>query len=120
VNTEPPSIGKPGQDLAGLLQLLAQAETALHTHVVEQNRPGQNGATSTLQVVGEYLRTTVETLQKQVDLQTAILDALASHIALVDADGIITAVNRAWRRFAVENHFPDSAFGVGQNYLMVC
>ncbi|MCX7556118.1 PAS domain S-box protein [Xanthomonadaceae bacterium JHOS43] len=50
----------------------------------------------------------------------AVLNALPAHIALLDPDGCIVAVNEAWRRFAVANAFPGDAFGVGQNYLSVC
>jgi PAS domain S-box-containing protein len=50
----------------------------------------------------------------------AILDALPAHVALIDPDGMILAINDSWRRFATANllHVPD--FGVGQNYLDVC
>ncbi len=120
MSTEPTAIGMPGSELAALLQLLGQAEAALSTHLVEADSPGQHGATAALRAVGERLRATVERLQKQVDLQTAIIEALPSHIALVGADGVITAVNAAWRRFAAANHLPDPACGVGQHYLLVC
>ncbi len=48
------------------------------------------------------------------------LDALPAHVALLDRDGVILTVNEAWRRFASENALPDTAAGVGQNYLAVC
>ena len=50
----------------------------------------------------------------------AILDALPAHIALIDRDGVILAVNAAWRRFAASNGMLDASFGLGQNYLEVC
>ncbi len=50
----------------------------------------------------------------------ATLDALAAHITVVDEQGKIIAVNAAWRRFAAENGYPDSAYGLGMNYLAVC
>jgi PAS domain S-box-containing protein len=47
------------------------------------------------------------------------LDALSSHIAILDEHGTIIEVNAAWNRFARENNFLD-AHGVGGNYLKVC
>lgn len=48
-------------------------------------------------------------------------DALAISVAVIDHDGWIVAVNRAWRRFAQDNGAadPESAF-IGVNYLEVC
>ncbi|MCC5887031.1 MAG: PAS domain S-box protein [Gammaproteobacteria bacterium] len=62
-----------------------------------------------------------ELLQGQFAAQrAAILDALPSHIALIDQRGTIIAVNEAWRRFGRDNANPDPDHGVGSNYLEVC
>ena len=51
----------------------------------------------------------------------AVLDALTDHIAVLDANGVIVAVNAAWQRFACDNAAPPLiASGVGLNYLEVC
>lgn len=50
----------------------------------------------------------------------AAIDALSAHVAILAADGMIIAVNRAWRRFAAENGYPGSRCGLGENYLDVC
>ena len=50
----------------------------------------------------------------------AALDALSAHIAVLDTDGRILAVNAAWRRFADANGFSGKRFGVGANYIAVC
>jgi signal transduction histidine kinase/CheY-like chemotaxis protein len=47
------------------------------------------------------------------------LDALSSHIAILDERGTIIEVNAAWNQFARENNFLDS-HGVGDNYLKAC
>lgn len=52
--------------------------------------------------------------------QTAIINALPAHLALLDTNGVIMQVNDAWRRFAVANALPGSDFAVGQSYLEVC
>ncbi len=52
--------------------------------------------------------------------QSAILNALPTHIALLDSQGRIIAVNGAWRRFGTANEFLALESGVGLNYLQVC
>jgi PAS domain S-box-containing protein len=48
------------------------------------------------------------------------LDSLSSHIAVLDSDGVILAVNERWRSFADDNHFQGHGHGVGDNYLLTC
>lgn len=50
----------------------------------------------------------------------ASLDALESHIAVLDESGIILEVNKGWRRFADDNQFVGGGYGVGVNYLIIC
>lgn len=50
----------------------------------------------------------------------AVIDALASHICVVDSKGEIAAVNRAWKTFAAENSAAPNHSSVGTNYLEVC
>lgn len=48
------------------------------------------------------------------------LNALTSHIAILDEHGTIIEVNAAWNRFARENDFKGTCRGVGDNYLQLC
>jgi diguanylate cyclase (GGDEF)-like protein/PAS domain S-box-containing protein len=48
------------------------------------------------------------------------VDALTAHIAILDGDGTILDVNRAWRDFAAENAAAPAAYGPGGNYLSIC
>lgn len=48
------------------------------------------------------------------------LNALTSHIAILDEHGNIIEVNAAWNRFADENDFRGRHRGVGDNYLQLC
>lgn len=48
------------------------------------------------------------------------LDALSASIAIVDYQGRIRSVNRAWRQFAAENSTGNPDGWVGANYLDVC
>jgi PAS domain S-box-containing protein len=50
-----------------------------------------------------------------------ILSSIHSHIAVINRDGFIIAVNEAWNEFACENGTVDSdKVGVGVNYLEAC
>lgn len=48
------------------------------------------------------------------------LDALASHIAILDNQGRILGVNASWREFAESNGFTTPNYGIGTSYLAVC
>ncbi|MCA9055101.1 MAG: PAS domain-containing protein, partial [Planctomycetaceae bacterium] len=61
-----------------------------------------------------------EELSASQEFLRSALDALSSHIAVLDSDGTIIAVNQAWSDFAVENGWDATGFGVGQNYLSAC
>ena len=39
---------------------------------------------------------------------------------MLDEDGVILAVNEAWRRFATDNGFAGAHYGVGSNYVDAC
>jgi PAS domain S-box-containing protein len=54
------------------------------------------------------------------NLQSAILNAVPAHIAVLDSTGDIVTVNEPWRRFAEQNGATPAATGVGVNYLKVC
>ena len=50
-----------------------------------------------------------------------VLDSLTEHVAVLNANGEITAVNTAWERFATDNGATEmSKVSVGANYLRVC
>ncbi len=48
---------------------------------------------------------------------SAVLDAIADHIAILDEKGIIRRVNASWRRFAEANGAEPAAVGEGVDYL---
>ena len=50
----------------------------------------------------------------------SILNALTSHIAVLNRKGEIIAVNDSWRRFAENNDGTAISCGIGINYLEVC
>lgn len=69
----------------------------------------------------EHRKRTEQALRESRALRSAILDSLRDHVAVIDADGRITAVNDAWMTFARDNGAPDvEGVSVGANYLAVC
>jgi len=68
----------------------------------------------------DVLRESEMLKSKAAESQAAILNALPAHIALLDPQGTILAVNESWRGFAASNSAYSQDFFVGQNYLEVC
>jgi PAS domain S-box-containing protein len=60
-----------------------------------------------------------ELLESKRFLQST-LDALSSHIAILDEEGVIIEVNGAWNGFAEANQSKNRLRGVGDNYLHLC
>jgi PAS domain S-box-containing protein len=48
------------------------------------------------------------------------VDALSAHVAILDDQGRILAVNQAWHNFAQANGGDPNILGLGTNYLQVC
>lgn len=55
-----------------------------------------------------------------MELLQSAMDALSAHIAILDEQGTVVAVNAAWRRFADANGYLGSEAGVGSNYFQIC
>jgi signal transduction histidine kinase/PAS domain-containing protein len=62
-----------------------------------------------------------ERLRASEELNRQTLQALPAHIAVIDRDGRVEAVNEAWAKFARENDASNaSSVQVGANYLDAC
>ena len=59
-------------------------------------------------------------LNETQEFLASCIDSLSSHIAVLDEDGVILAVNGAWRHFADQNGFGGPSYGVGSNYVDAC
>ncbi len=58
---------------------------------------------------------------KPLDLfSIGILNSLSSHICVVNADGEIIAINRAWTKFGYENGGDPQGLSEGSNYFAAC
>jgi PAS domain S-box-containing protein len=68
-----------------------------------------------------HRKRTARALRKSENLKTSVLASLRNHLAVLDHDGTILAVNPAWEAFARNNGAGDkSKVGVGRNYIEVC
>ncbi len=119
----------PGKDegvgddpLPDLVRRLIKAEEDLENSVAGQIdsvvRP--DGDAYLLRNAREKLRLSETRQREQAAIQLKILNALPAHIALLDEQGAVIAVNEAWRRFATANAMSGSDFGIGRNYLETC
>jgi len=83
--------------------------------------------TADLTSANEHLKSEVEVRQRaetglrhSEQFLQSTLNALSSHIAILEQNGRIVAVNKAWRQFAQDNGLGMSDFGIGANYLEIC
>ncbi len=61
-----------------------------------------------------------EALRQAEYFTRCILDSLPAHIAVLDEQGHIIAVNNAWNAFASANNRDSASVSEGANYLAVC
>lgn len=50
----------------------------------------------------------------------SLLDGMSAHVAILDAEGRVIAVNATWRNFAQKNGYLHADLGVGCDYLQIC
>ncbi len=86
---------------------------------VKTSKPARDGEQEIAESV-RTLRANEEVQRRAVETQAAILNALPAHVALLDPDGAILAVNESWRNPATASALQGPDFGVGQSYLDVC
>ncbi|HWA05614.1 MAG TPA: PAS domain S-box protein [Ignavibacteria bacterium] len=68
----------------------------------------------------DELLASYELQQKYLSQLTAIQDSIPANIALLDNNGNIIAVNKAWREFGINNGLVCSSDCIGMNYLKIC
>ncbi len=54
------------------------------------------------------------------EFAAAVIDALSAHICVLDKNGAIIAINRAWQDFRTENSPNPRRSDVGVDYLKIC
>ncbi|MCK7494922.1 MAG: PAS domain-containing protein [Comamonadaceae bacterium] len=113
-----PELDETGRQarIASLLQTLHDTEQQL-----EAQSASHPGTAATPAGCRHRLRCEEEQWRhREAKRQTALLNALPAHIAVLDPNGVIVAVNDAWRRFGDENGLRDVNHGIGRNYLDLC
>ncbi len=73
-----------------------------------------------LKKVEQSLRESERRARREQAKTDAVLEAIPAHIAILDSDGVIVRVNKAWSAFAKSNGGDKRTCGVGVNYLAVC
>jgi PAS domain S-box-containing protein len=106
----------PADEISALIETLAETERRLEVLTAGEvdTVADRQGKTFLLRRAQEQLH------HSEAAKQTAILNALPAHIALLDAQGSIVSVNEAWRHFATANFLHGPEFALGVNYLAVC
>ncbi|PJC11796.1 MAG: chemotaxis protein CheR, partial [Comamonadaceae bacterium CG_4_9_14_0_8_um_filter_60_18] len=128
-------IGRPLDDLAHTLIYPALIADLNHTlkdgNKVEKEVRGINGLHYFVRMLpyrvpsssakGAVISFMDVTALHEVSRLQHIIDCLSEHIAVLNSQGIITQVNAAWRKFALNNGDEFLAHsGPGVNYLEVC
>lgn len=118
----PPSTDDRDERVAQLVRTISEAEDELQALLGGQLDAvvADGQAPYLLRDAQAQLRQSESAQRALAETQSAILNALPAHIALLDANGVIQGVNEAWRRFASANVLQSTDFCVGQNYLGIC
>jgi len=87
--------------------------TAIRSGQIDSVESGSGRYVIKLQAAEDELNGYREYLQ-------AVLDNLSAHICVLDINGEVVSVNKAWRDFSIPNDLHDEFFGVGTNYLNIC
>ncbi|MCB1741402.1 MAG: EAL domain-containing protein [Gammaproteobacteria bacterium] len=108
------------------LRLLARASDELAHGVHEPVTPRLDSTLEIRQLgqafdgMAERLQRRTELLQESHAFLDATMDAVPSHLAVLDEQGTIIAVNQAWRSFADAHGLGLPEHGLGCNYLQIC
>jgi PAS domain S-box-containing protein len=124
MNKDIPTAGSdnPGEELADLVgQMRALQERIQELSGNELDAITDNLGRAWLMPDAQQKLVESENLQRQeIEKRQAILDALPAHIAVLDRNADIVAVNNAWREFAKLNGHLHENCSIGDNYIEVC
>ena len=88
--------------------------------VGDERQAAGSGAAEAMRGLPPRARLHEELRLFQGDVQAAVLEALPSGVAVLDAGGRIVFVNAAWRAFAAANGLHDPEGGLGLDYIGLC
>lgn len=115
------SLTKPLDDLVQCTQLIGHGNLDVRFEKTTGDEIGE--LTEAFGRMTQQLKNTLvskELLRESELFLRSTLDALSSHIAIIDESGVILAVNEAWRIFAHQNHADMTKVCEGANYFEVC
>ncbi len=93
---------------------------SVEMRVADTEWEGEPALAAALRDITVYVRD-ARALAQAKQFAEAVLNALTAHIAVLDSDGVIVAVNRAWETFAIANGATAlERVGVGANYFSIC
>lgn len=107
-------------------------ETVIGALAIENDQPQAYAPihVSTLQALATHVSGALQRIQAEIqiaqqkaylqELTQAIINSLSAHICVLDEDGIIIAVNKAWQDYTRVNGGDPNKTGVGANYLETC
>lgn len=98
-------IGRLGQSFRTMVERTARVQGELELRVAERTHE---------------LQQSKEQLAHSLRFAQSTLDGLTAHICVLDANGVIRSVNKAWREFAIANGARPEQVGPGVDYLAVC
>jgi PAS domain S-box-containing protein len=116
------SLGYPGPaDWPALtIFLMSGSGIAFLCHALHRARARTTAVEAEAAIAAERARA-ADRLRASEELYRSTLQALPAHIAVIDRQGVIVAVNQAWTDFARANDAAGLAsVSVGANYLAVC
>lgn len=88
--------------------------------LVEEMEERVRSRTAELLDVNERLVEEIEERRRSERFFHATIDSLSAPVAILNGDGDIVTVNRAWRKFADENGCRHPNHFIGDNYLGLC
>ena len=120
ITVEGPSVGLARVDRSDEIGELAKS----FNHMVVALRQAQEGLEAQVQARTEELQQVLVRIEQSEEQTRAILDSVSYHIAVLDRDGVIVAVNEPWRRIALANKTesiqPAWGVAIGVSYREVC
>ncbi len=119
--TRPPAPGDAHDRIQALIDVIRQAETELRALAGDQIDAVALGEQDGYLLLPRGQRQLLEREAAEREAAATLqstLDAVPAHIALLDSQGVIKAVNESWRRFGKANGL--AAGLVGLSYLETC
>jgi PAS domain S-box-containing protein len=103
----------------GKTSLSVNLAAAEQHHSLQPQQPQDNELLVTVTDISARVKAE-EALERSHKFVLDIIDSLSAHICVLDDNGEIIAVNKAWRRFSTANPPIVGNIAEGTNYLAIC